>query len=57
MPSILAMAILGIPLYLCMRHFKGDFIKVMFALATIYRALPGFAGLIFTRREARLSRR
>ena len=57
MPTILAMAILGIPLYLCTKHFKGDFIKVVLALVATYRSLLTVAGLILIKREERLSRR
>jgi len=55
MPTILAMAILGIPLYLCTRHFRGDFIKVILAIIIVYRSLLSLAGLILTRREERLA--
>lgn len=54
MPTILAMAILGIPLYLCTRHFRGDFIKIILAIISVYRSLLGLAGLILTRRKERL---
>ena len=57
MPTILAMAILGIPIYLCTRHFRGNFLRVVISIMVVYGYLVRIAEFMVSKREERLSRR